>query len=774
MAKKRKKKKSKKLKIFAWISVLLIAIIMAILGVAGITLASLLRGMPDVTSDPKFNRSQTSKVFASDGTLLVDFHAEQNRIWIPLSGIPDHLQKAVIAIEDERYYTHKGVDLRRIIGALLVDIRTGKPSQGASTITQQYVRNSFITSEKTVERKAREAVLAYQLEKNFSKEKILEKYLNTIFFGSNMYGVKTAAETYFGKDPKDVTLDEAALLAGIIRSPNNYSPYTQPQLAVTRRNLVLSKMQELGFINKQQADEAKAKPLIVRQLTADVTIAPYFVEYVKQTLIDKYGANTVFKGGLRIYTTIDLNMQKQAEDAIATTLNKPGDPSSSIVCIEPKTGYVRVLVGGTDFEKAKYNLAVQGHRQAGSAFKVFVLTTAIDKGISPAQAYDSSPGLLELPGPDWNVDNYDGQGHGMMTLQQATIRSVNAVFARLIVEVGADNVAKMAMRMGIKTKIEPYPAIALGGLQQGVTPFEMASAYGTLANQGHHIEPTAITKITDANDKILYQFKPKDEVVVSEETAYLVSSILQDVVKYGTGTRASIGRPAAGKTGTTQSYRDAWFVGYTPDLVASVWVGHPQGQIEMRNVHGIKVAGGTFPAMIWGKFMKAATKNMAKSDFPEPPKGSLTWVKICSESGMTATEFCPPDLVRSVKIIKGTGPNKKCDIHTAALVAIPNVLGMGSQAAVDALKAAGFIPAIATEPSNRPQDEVVSQEPPADSQAPNGSTVTVIVSTGTPPSEQTNQTQDDKSMVNGQGESTQPGSPLIPPGQEKKEGKGKP
>lgn len=746
--KKRNRKKSPVLKIFAWLTVVFVAGIVTLSAIAGIALASMLRGLPDVTRDPKFNRSQTSKVFAADGTLLTDFHAEQHRIWIPLNEIPDQLQKAVIAIEDERYYTHAGVDLRRIVGALLIDIRTGKPAQGASTITQQYVRNSFITSEKTVDRKVKEAYLAYRLEKAFSKEKILEKYLNTIFFGLNMYGVKTASETYFGKDPKDLSLDEVALLAGIIRSPNNYSPYTHPDIAIQRRNLVLGKMAELGFITPQIAEEAKAKPLIVKQLAPPVTIAPYFVEYVKQELIDKYGVNTVFKGGLRIYTTIDLDMQNKAQESIQTTLNRPGDPAGSLVCIDPHNGYVKVLVGGTDFEKEKYNLAIQGHRQAGSAFKTFVLTTAIDQGISPAQAFDSSPGLLILPGPDWNVDNYDGAGHGMMTLQQATIRSVNAVFARLIVEVGADNVAKMARRMGIKSPVEPYPAIALGGLERGVSPMDMATAYGTLANKGRHVEPTPIIKVTDSKGQILYQHKVKEEIVVSEETAFMVTSILEDVIKYGTGTKASIGRPAAGKTGTTQSYRDAWFVGYTPDLVTAVWVGHPKGQIEMRNVHGIKVTGGSFPASIWGRFMKAATKNMTLAKFEEP-KGKFSWVKVCTESGLIATEFCPPDLVKSVKIIKGTGPDKQCDIHTAVLVAVPNVLGKTSQEAVDILKAAGFMPAIATEPSNRPQDEVVSQNPPADAQAPTGSTITVIVSTGTAPPEDPNQQQQSEESVSG-------------------------
>lgn len=719
---------------------LLILVFLVWIGIRQITAA--LKDMPKLSLGKPIESAQTSKIFASDGTLLADFFVEQNRVLIPLSDISLHLQHAVVAIEDERFYEHQGVDLRAIARAVYINLKSGRVVEGGSTISQQYVKNSFVTPEKTMSRKIKEALLAYRLEQTFSKKKILEKYLNTIYFGQSVYGTQTAAQFYFSKDAKDLTLDESAFLAGLIRSPNYYSPLTNPQKALVRRNTVLRRMADLGFITKEEAEAAMPLPLKISPPRQKVTAAPYFVEYIKQGLIDKYGANMVFKGGLRVYTTLDPKMQQAAEEAIAKVLDKPDDPSASLVAIEPRTGYIRALVGGKDFNVQKFNLAVQGHRQAGSAFKTFVLTSAVDQGISPTKVYQSSPITIKLPAKDWEVHNYtEGSGGPPMTVRSGTIHSVNAVYARLVMDVGAENVVEMAKKMGIETPLDPFPAIALGGLRIGVTPLEMASAYATLANQGTYVKPTAVIKITDATGKLLFKAKRKEKQAMDSSVAYIVTDILQDVVRSGTGTRANIGRPTAGKTGTTQNYRDAWFVGYTPDLAASVWVGHPQGQISMTRVHGIRVAGGTFPAQIWARFMHRALEDTPPSDFPVPKTG-LKRVKICAESGLLATPYCPD--ARYAAFVKGTTPTKNCDIHTGPPegeqkegenkneVKVPSVVGMSTNEAISTLQNAGFGVAQSMQASEAPPDQVINQLPSGDSSAPAGSTVIIYVSSGPP------------------------------------------
>lgn len=734
--------KTKTVRLFKLLGVL--AIIFSFILVVSIGKIIIASGedLSSLSGNVAIEKAQTSKIYASDGTLLTDLFAEQNRVVIPLSDIPLNMQHAVVAIEDERFYEHKGVDLRAIARAVVINLREGRVVEGGSTITQQYVKNSFVTPEKTLRRKIKEASLSYQLEKNFSKQKILEKYLNTIYFGRSLYGIQTAAQAYFNKEAKDVTLEESAFLAGLIKSPNSYSPSAYPEKARRRRNTVIKKMFELGFISKEEAEKATATPLDTQPPKVKITLAPYFVEYVKQQILDnpKYGstpaerANTLFKGGLRIYTTLDLKMQAAAEKAIAETLNKPNDPSGALVAIDPKTGYIKAMVGGKDFKTQKFNLAVQGKRQAGSSFKVFVLTAAIEKGFPPYKIYQSSPLVIKLPGKDWKVSNYtEGGGGPPMTIREATVKSVNAVFARLIMDVDAKNVVDVAKKMGITSPIDPFPSIALGGLRIGVSPLEMASAFGTLANQGIHNKPIGILKITNTKNEVIERSKKEEEQTLSQTTAYMVTDILSDVIKYGTGRKASIGRPAAGKTGTAQNYQDAWFIGYTPDLATSVWVGHPQGQIPMLRVHGIRVAGGTFPAQIWAKFMHQALAEVSPSNFTRPTKAEMVKVTVCTESNLLATRYCPTTKRRS--FIKGTEPTKYCDIHQAPeSVTIPNVVGMSSSQAASTLHQAGFAVAMSTQPSEAPQDQVVSQSPSGDAPAEKGSVVTIVVSTGVSPS----------------------------------------
>ncbi len=689
------------------------------------------KDIPRLESLTSPQSAQTSKVYASDGTLITTFHAEQHRIVVPLSKIPLKMQQAVVAVEDERFYQHRGVDLEAIARAMVVNLRSGRVVEGGSTITQQYVRNAFITPEKTLQRKIKEAVLAYQVEGTYSKKEILEKYLNTIYFGHGCYGIEAAAETFFGKKSKKLNLPECALLAGAVKSPSHYSPYTHPERAKNRRDLVLKMMVKQGYITQEGANEAIATPLEVQEIKEEEIPAAYFVEYVKQTLIDKYGANAVFKGGLRIYTTLDLKMQRYAEEAPKAILDREDDPSAAIVAIDPKTGCIKAMVGGKDFKTEKFNLAVQGKRQAGSSFKTFVLVTAIEKGISPNKMYESGPVTFQIPGSKpWHVGNYvEGSGGPPMTLREGTIKSVNCVYARLMMEVGAKNVVEVAKKMGITSHLDPYPAIALGGLRVGVSPLEMASAFGTLANMGVHCEPIAILKVTDADGKILEKNKVKEKTVLKPGTAYLVTDILQDVIRAGTGRRANIGRPAAGKTGTAQNYQDAWFAGYTPDLSCAVWVGYPKGQIPMRNVHGIQVFGGSFPAQIWARFMSKALEDTPPSKFALPKK-DLVSMMICADTGLLASPYCPN--VTTGLFTKGTQPEEHCKIHQG--VAVPNVVGMEADEAKMALENLSLVVnQINLVKASIPIGQVFDQNPAQGMVVPPGSMVDITVSSEPPP-----------------------------------------
>lgn len=607
--------------------------------------AEIASSLPKLKNQDQIKNWQTTRIFASNGTLLTSLYYEQDRVVVPLSEISPYLQHAVIAIEDERFYQHKGYDPKAIARAFLTNLASGHTVEGASTITQQYVKNTIFTREKTFDRKIKEASLAYQLEQKYTKDQILEKYLNTIYFGHSWYGVETASNKFFGKRAKTLSLPEAAMLAAIIKSPSDFSPYAHLNEAKERRDLVIHQMARLKYITPIEESQSVAAPITVRPFSRPNTIQPYFVDYVLKELKEKfkYSDDMIFKGGLRIYTTINLTMQKEAENAAWSTLDKPNDPSASIVAVEPATGYIRAMVGGRDYNKDKYNLATSHNRQPGSSFKPFVFATAVENGISPSQQYDSSPGNLPVGGGrTWHVDNYvEGSGGPPMALHDALVRSVNTVFARLILDVGVDKVTDVATRMGIPREfISQNPAIALGGFRNGPSPLDMASAYATFANSGKHVPPVAVTKITDAAGKPIWQYTPKPQQAISEATAYIVTDVLQDVIRYGTGTRARISRPCAGKTGTASSYRDAWFCGFTPGLSAAVWVGYPKGQISMYNVHGIRVAGGTFPAQIWSRFMSHVASNLPDGNFTKP-KGGIENVLVCSESGLLPSKYCP-------------------------------------------------------------------------------------------------------------------------------------
>lgn len=709
MRARRTRRKSPKVILGIAAALLLGVVMMLALGTVGAYAAvtSWLRDLPDFEADDAFEVAQTTKIYSADGVLLARLYLE-NRTVVPLSQISTDLANAVVAVEDERFYTHDGIDPQGIARALIKDVVTGTAAEGASTITQQYVRNTILLDERTeisLARKVREAFLARELEKRKSKDEILELYLNAIYFGEGAYGAQAASQTFFSKDANDLTLAEAALLAGLPQQPSRLSPFSNPEGAQRRRNIVLSRMLANGYITAEDYEEARTAPVEVKRSpepTDGIYTAPYFVAHVKKLLQAEYDPSLVFEGGLEIHTTIDMKMQAAAEKAVSDALPSPGDPDAALVSIDPRDGFIKALVGGEDFEANKFNLATQGKRQPGSSFKTFVLVAALEAGMPPSRLIDSSSPAKIPSTPVWEVSNSEGRGRGYITMDSATRSSVNTAFARLIWELnddkstGAEKVSKVARRMGVRSGIPPYPSIALGS--QNVTPLEMASAFGTLATNGLHAEPVAITKIIDRHGETVFEVDPEPVRALEPEIAYAATTVLRGVISGGTATRANIGRPAAGKTGTSQNYRDAWFVGYTPDLVTSVWVGYYEKETPMLNVHGRRGFGGTVAAPIWATFMRAALDGRPKLDFEKvkPPVYTFKQEKLA--------------------------------------VAVPSLVGMTLAEARSAIEESGFgLAAVEVHHDTAPPGTIVAQTPAAGGKANIKTVVTVQISKGKAP-----------------------------------------
>ncbi|HWC32274.1 MAG TPA: transglycosylase domain-containing protein, partial [Actinomycetota bacterium] len=504
---------------------------------------------------------------------------------------------------------------------LVANVAEGRIEQGASTITQQLARNAIagVGEDDSLARKLREAHTAVRLEEEYSKDEILELYLNDVYFGGGAHGIGTAAQRYFGVSPKKLRLPQAALLAGAIAAPGRFSPYVDEDAARARRNVVLDRMAALGWIGDKRAEKAKSAPLGYREgepFALRQPRAPFFVEYIKRQILrdERFGdtrrarRRLLYQGGLRIDTTLDLSLQRAARRTARRHLPRPNDPEAAVVAVDPRTGAIVTLLGGKDFDRQKYNLATQGRRQAGSAFKPFTLVAALERGISSMRRYDgSSPKRIRLPnGKVWKVRNAGGSSYGRIDLRRATQSSVNTVFAQLIMDVGPERVARAARRMGIESRLPAVPSLALG--TASVAPLDMASAFGTLARGGVRCEPFAIAKVTDRSGEVLFEdSRGNCERVVRNPIAARVVSMLRRVVEDGTGTEARLpGPPVFGKTGTTDDFADAWFVGCARQLCTSTWVGHVEGRIPMEDVHGTTVYGGTFPARIWHDFMQTA------------------------------------------------------------------------------------------------------------------------------------------------------------------------
>jgi len=740
VARPKGRRRIRKLRLFALLALL------AVLGLASFSVGLVTAIAGEIPAlDPSRIHNQTDGfIYANNGRVLSVLRGSQSRILLRSDQISPLMKQAIVAIEDKRFYEHRGVDVRGIMRALWADMRGGGAVQGGSTITQQFVKNTYTNNQRSIARKLREAALAWQLEQRWSKDRILTAYLNTIYFGNGAYGVEQAAQTYFhhGAGPGKLTLWEAALLAGIPEDPAAFDPATNQKGARARRNLVLKEMFDQGDISRAVYGNATRRPMPSPQairLPGDQGPAQYFANYVKQQLVDRYGSGRVFGGGLKVYTTIDLKLQKMARNSIGHWLTSPTGPTAALVSIDPRDGRILAMFGGNNFRKSQFNLAVQGERQAGSSFKPFVLATALKEGVAPGTTFVSKPVTINAGGRLWEVHNYEDEYLGSITIQQATAYSDNAVFAQLTKLVGPQNIANTAKSLGIKSRLQPYFSIGLGA--QGVNPLEMARAFSAFANGGKRIdgrrfgnEPRVITKVANEKGRPIDDNTARPVQTLSEENAALVTSLLQNVIKYGTGKAAALagGRPAAGKTGTTENYGDAWFVGYTPQLVTAVWVGYPNDVRSMSyQFHGKPVAGGTFPALIWKSFMERALpylhdapESFAPASIPYASPKNVTYRdgRLQLDNG-----YCRD--TESIEYFGDSGPT-----HTANClpneVDVPNVVGEPVGRAKTVLAGQPLAATVVYRPAQPRQrvGVVVKQFPAGGRHLSSGDRVTIVLS----------------------------------------------
>ena len=693
------------------------------IGIAAGTFLAFMRDLPDLSSLDKYRTPLVTNLYSDDDEVFASF-SEQKRIPIPLHKIPQDLKNAIIAVEDAQFYQHRGLNLRGIGRAFLANLRVGRVVEGGSSITQQLAKVYFLTPERNISRKIKEVMLAIEIEKRFSKDKILEMYCNHVYFGHGAYGVEAAAQTYFRKPASKLTLAECAMLAGLPRAPTNYSPIVDRERASRRRAHVLTRMMEEGFISQDQAAKAAAEPFNEKYFARFRTVAPYFVEYVRQYLEAKYGSYAIYHGGLQVYTTLSLPIQKAAEEAISRGLReidkargyrakavvvtsnptestkrkaliyrpsvgdildatiaqsspaalevtigqyrgrvplekmawanikdpqdyfKPGqrikvqvlsiddhrktlmlgleqepEIEAAFLAVDPRSGAIKAMIGGYDFARSRFNRAVQAKRQPGSAFKPIIYATAFDTGLSPSSVVEDSPvtyrTVINGRLADWTPQNYDGKYRGPITLREALEHSVNVATIKLLERVGVNRVIEMARQLGIKSELRPEYALALGVSE--VSLMEMVTAFGVLANRGIKCEPFAIRKITDKDGRVLEEHFPEGQQVIREEVAYTTVEVMKGVVERGTAARArSLGRPLAGKTGTTQEATDAWFIGFTPSVVAGLWIGY-----DTPRSLGSRVTASTLALPIWIQIMRKALVYYPVEDFAPPRRDEL-------------------------------------------------------------------------------------------------------------------------------------------------------
>jgi len=593
----------------------------------------------------------TFQILDSKGTVIATTDQE-NRVPVSIDEISPSMRNAIVAIEDARFYRHRGIDPIGLTRAAYHNLKAGKIVEGGSTITQQLAKNLYLGPQRTVSRKFKELVLTIQLERRYTKEEILVMYLNRIYFGQGAYGVEMAARTYFNKSAKELDLAESAILAGIPRAPAFYSPARDQEAAKNRQSTVLRRMVELGMIDAAEADAAAKEKLRLAKATPSGRRAPYFVEEIFNYLEQKYSNRLegLYAGGGTIYTTIDLKMQEAAEKALSEGLkNTDSRLEGALVALDPKMGYIKAMVGGRDFGRSQFNRALAPN-QPGSAFKPFLYSAAIERGYTAATTVTCEPVTFYPPGGGipYQPTDYNGGYHNRpFTLKEALYTSDNVAAVRLGDQIGIATVAGYARRMGIDSPLRLYPSLPLGTSE--VTPLEMARAYGVLAFRGIRANPFYIQKIVDGTGRVIEEQKPALEQALDEKTAYIVTDMLRAVLQPG-GTAGNIaalvGRPAGGKTGTTENYRDAWFVGYTPDLVAAVYVGYDDKNKK------VGLTGGQIAAPVWARFMEAALKNVPPADFPVPD--GIIKVRISADDGLLADDFTPRAI--EAAFVRGTEP----------------------------------------------------------------------------------------------------------------------
>ncbi len=652
--------------------VLLCVLAVSLLGL----LVAFYQELPLLSELEGYKPSLASKIYDVNGELIAQLFVEQRNL-VPVDKVPENLQRALLTVEDEKFYSHWGIDPLGIIRASLVNLVHARVEQGASTITQQLARNLFLTKERTISRKIKEVMLALKIEYRYTKKEILEMYLNQVYFGSGAYGVEAASRIYFGKHVEELSLPECALLAGLVRSPNKTSPFNSMEKAKARRDMILERMFKRKIITKEAASIAKASRIELHK--TEVRNAPYFVERIRQLIEQTYGSNAIYKGGLSVYTTLDLHLQDKAQKAadkgleeaetriaremgisaenIASDTNfKSNVPLQiAMICIEPKTGYVRAMIGGRDFKESEFNRATQALRQPGSAFKPFIYTAAIDNGFTPADVITDSPVVItDSDGIEWKPENYEKKAFGPTTLRKALYTSRNVVTLKLLTKVGTSSAASYAQKMGIRSKIQKNLSLAFGTSEVNLQ--ELVSAYCVFPNMGVRVEPVSILCVKDSTGKILEENRPKLQEVLKPETAYVMVSMMEDVINRGTARAirdAGVNFPCAGKTGTTDNYSDVWFVGYTSNLVCGVWIGFD----DHRSL-GTVISSGNTPAPIWGDFMKQVY--VAPPDDFEKPANVVT-LKIDADTGFLAGDKCKN--IINENFVKGTEPTKVCREH---------------------------------------------------------------------------------------------------------------
>ncbi len=651
------------------------------MGATALVAHQMFDGVPDKTALSRVTRMARASIFYDHKNRPAFTIFKEQRIEVPLVSISPHLKSAILAIEDQRFYDHRGIDLIRVAGAALVNLREQRVAQGASTITQQLARISFLTMEKTVTRKLQEAVLAALIENEYSKDQILELYLNKVYFGSGLYGAEAAALGYFGKHASDLTLAESAMLAGVVKAPSSYAPTVNLERAIKRRTVVLQAMREAGAIDQQTFERAHSTPVALSDaLRKEEPYGRFFKEHVRRELVVRFGEERVYEGGLKVYTTIDIDMQRAADAEVQRVLNdldrrrsararsSPAILQASLVAIDPRSGEVRALIGGRDFVQSNYNRVTLAKRQPGSAFKPFVYAAALEAGFTPASVIDRLDEPIQTVQGDWVPED----GHSTasaMTMRTALRTSSNRAAVRMIEDLGVKKAVAYAERIGVGT-MPSVPSLALGSGE--VTLESLTTAYSVFAGGGLRRTPVYIKRVEDVDGQVLYTSPYESEQVVTMETAFLMTHMLADVVNHGTAWRArqlGFNLPAAGKTGTTNDYHDAWFVGYTPRLVTGVWIGFDQPQAIMASGYAAEVA-----VPLWAGFMRKATAK----DPPEwykAPRGVVA-ANVCRLSGKKPADGCSSAVtvnddgsyssgstVYTEYFVKGTVPEDTCPIH---------------------------------------------------------------------------------------------------------------